>query len=175
MLDQTVFSKLTACACTRPADNPTSLHAVAAQPCSRGHSSSHPDAPLSPLFPPAGLHDEAFQLAEAAFAGTQLTRALERVFASLAAACVRAQMAWGRPAGAAAEGAAAVAAGGDDMETDESSAGGLAAAAAVAGGRDGSSAAAVADWRRLEDWLQRWAESVRLLKVTGQLEGSLHP
>lgn len=109
------------------------------------------------------MHDEAFQLAEAAFAGTQLTRALERVFASLAAACVRAQMAWGRPAGAA-EGSAA-AAGGDDMETDEGAVGGLTAAAAAAGGRDGGSPAAVADWRRLKDWLQRWAGSVKAFEA----------
>ncbi|PRW20989.1 kinase [Chlorella sorokiniana] len=99
------------------------------------------------------LHDEAFQLAEAAFVGTQLTRALERVFASLAAACVHAQMAWGRPAGAA-DGAAA-AAGADEMVTDEGAAGSSAAAAAAGDGREGGGAAAVADWRRLKDWLQR--------------------
>ena len=93
-------------------------------------------------------------MAEAAFVGTQLTRALERVFASLAAACVRAQMAWGRPAGPG-QGAAA-AAGGEDMETDEGAPGSSTGAAAAAGGsREGGGAAAVADWRRLKDWLQR--------------------
>ncbi len=106
---------------------------------------------------PAGLHDEAFQLAEAAFVGTQLTRALERVFASLAASCVRSQLAWGRAAEPAdGPAAAAAAAGGDDMETDEAAAGGTVAAAAAGGGREGGGgAAAVADWRRLKDWLQR--------------------
>ena len=83
----------------------------------------------------------------------QLTRALERVFASLAAACVRAQMALGRPASTA---EAAAPAARDEMDMDEGGAGSAAAAGAAEGGReDGSGGAAAADWRRLKEWLQR--------------------
>lgn len=91
--------------------------------------------------------------------GTQLTRALERAFASLAAACVVAQMARGRAAGAAGPSASASAAAGgsgDDMDTEEGTAGTTAVGAAGSRSAGGAAAAlAVADWRRLKAWLQR--------------------
>lgn len=121
--------------------------------------------PLTPLpphpSPLAGLHDEAFQLAEAAFVGTQLARALERAFASLAGTCVRRQLAAGRRAAGASSTEAAMlapAGGGDAMETDEATAGRTAGGAAVVVGSsrhgDGGGCA-LADWRRLKDWLRR--------------------
>ncbi|EFN52609.1 hypothetical protein CHLNCDRAFT_138668 [Chlorella variabilis] len=104
-----------------------------------------------------GLHDAAFQLAEAAFVGSQLTRALERCFASLAAACVACQLALGSPSACSAAAgvgspAALLSPGGDDMDTDEAAGAG---AAASGGGGDGGAAAAAAEWRRLKDWLHR--------------------
>ncbi|KAL4420612.1 hypothetical protein ABPG75_010268 [Micractinium tetrahymenae] len=113
-----------------------------------------------------GLHDDAFQLAEAAFVGTQLTRALERAFASLAAACVRQQVERGRAAagGAGAAGASSAdamlaRAGSDDMDTEDAIAGAAAGGAAAEGPAAGAARAngggAVADWRRLKSWLAR--------------------
>jgi hypothetical protein len=122
-------------------------------------------------FPPhpcgADQHDAAFQLAEAAFVGTQLQRGLERAFAALAADCVRQQWGGGGGGGAAAGDDAfaaastgrAPAAGGDGMEIEE-----VAAAAAAGGGGsipDARLAAGLgaaveaAGWRRLRGWLQR--------------------
>lgn len=105
-----------------------------------------PSSPPNHSPPPAGLHTEAFQLAEAAFSGTQLSRALERTLASLTAACVKQQLACGRAVGA----AGAAEGGADDMETEEATAGGGSAGSDSGGG-------GVADWRRLKEWLRRCA------------------
>ena len=118
-----------------------------------------PDCLPAPLSSLAGLHDPAFQLAEAAFKGTQLTRALERAFASLAGACVTAQLARGRTAAASSAAAAASSAGAlpiDGMDTGEdAAAAGASASGAASRQGAGSSGGAVADWRRLRDWLNR--------------------
>lgn len=94
--------------------------------------------------------------------GSQLTRALERCFASLAAACVACQLALGSPSACSAAAgvgspAALLSPGGDDMDTDEAAGAG---AAASGGGGDGGAAAAAAEWRRLKDWLHRCDWSV---------------
>ena len=152
----------------------------AAAPASRGlvawcvcapHVPTSPNLPLfySPSQSPlAGLHDSAFQLAEGAFVGTQLTRALERAFASLAAACVTAQLARGRAAAASSVAAASSAEAllGDAMETEESTGAGASAAASRHGASSSSSGGgggAVADWRRLKEWLRRCAPASRWL------------
>jgi hypothetical protein len=145
----------------------------AAAPASRGLVAwcvCAPHVPTSPSLPPfyfpsqsplAGLHDSAFQLAEAAFVGTQLTRALERAFASLAAACVTAQLARGRAAAACSAAAASSAEAllGDARETEESTGAGASAAASWHGASSssGGGGGAVADWRRLKEWLRRCA------------------
>ncbi|KAL4855567.1 Nuclear pore complex protein NUP160 [Chlorella vulgaris] len=107
-----------------------------------------------------GLHDAAFQLAEAAFCGTQLTRALERAFASLAAECMRQQLAVGRAPGSAdavPSSAAAEAGGEDGMDTEEAgrSAAGGGASLAARGSGGGGGGAQLASWQRLKEWLQR--------------------
>lgn len=138
------------------------------------------DKPRVALSPAAGLHDAAFQLAEAAFVGTQLARALERAFASLAAACVQQQVRRGAAAAGAAGGGNASStdamlarAGSNDMDTGEGGGGAsiaCAAGEALAAGAAGAEGGAVADWRRLKSWLARW-----VVALWRSFQAEVHP
>jgi len=111
-----------------------------------------------PRFPRcAGLHDEAFTLADAVYVGTKLDRAREQAVASLAAACVVLQ---GRSGGAI--GALAPTADGDLME-DNADAGSDddvamadgASAPPTSSPQDAAALTAGAAWRRLQAHLER--------------------
>lgn len=100
----------------------------------------------------AGLHDAAFTLADAVYTGTRLARALEKVFAAMAAHAVHLQLQCG-------------ALGTEEAMLLGGSSGGQ--AAQRGDGQEASipAAASAAAWRQLKKHLQR---SVSALAVAGE-------